>query len=178
MLPGTQFVFPGWLTPQAPRDMFAALGKDGQILNIVPSQQLVVVRMGSAPDSAYEVPTIYVNDIWRRLNRVICNQTAVLESGSVPKELVLLQNYPNPFNPTTTIEFSFESATGRTGEPTRVTLKVYDVLGREVRTLVNEELKPGNYEVTFDAAGLASGVYIYRLTTPTFSQTKAMVVIK
>ncbi len=69
---------------------------------------------------------------------------------------VLLQNYPNPFNPTTNIEF-------RIGNFGFVSLKVYDLLGREVATLVNEELKPGSYRRVFGGSGLASGVYLYRL---------------
>ena len=64
------------------------------------------------------------------------------------------------------------------GEGERVTLKVFDVLGREVRTLVNENLQPGNYEVTFDAAGLASGVYFYTLRAGGFVQTKRMVLLR
>jgi hypothetical protein len=109
-------------------------------------------------------------------------------TNNVPSSFHLEQNYPNPFNPTTTIEFSIETATGRTGEPTRVTLKVYDVLGREVATLANENLQPGKYEVRFDASGLASGVYIYRLfAAPTgtqggsskvFIQQRKMVVLR
>jgi hypothetical protein len=91
--------------------------------------------------------------------------TTSVEDGrrETPADFSLEQNYPNPFNPTTTIKFSVESANGRTGDPARVTLKVYDILGREVRTLVNEDLQPGSYEATFDAAGLASGMYFYRL---------------
>ncbi len=76
---------------------------------------------------------------------------------AVPEGFALMQNYPNPFNPVTTIRFRVQGSG-------QVTLKVYDVLGREVRTLVNENLHAGSYEVTFDATGLASGVYFYRLT--------------
>jgi hypothetical protein len=83
----------------------------------------------------------------------------------------LFQNYPNPFNPTTMIRFSLPKRE-------HVTLKVFDVLGREVVTLVDGELNPGEYSVVFDAKALSSGVYSYRLTTPTFSQTKSMEIIK
>ena len=64
------------------------------------------------------------------------------------------------------------------GEGQNVVLKVYDLLGQEVRTLVNETLKPGRYEVTFDAAELPSGVYFYRLTAGRFSQTKRMLLMR
>ena len=83
----------------------------------------------------------------------------------------LYQNYPNPFNPTTTIRFSLP-------QRSHVTLKIFDILGREVATLVNGELNPGEHSVVYDTKGLPSGVYFYRLTTPTFSQTKAMEVVK
>jgi hypothetical protein len=95
----------------------------------------------------------------------------------IPTDFSLSQNYPNPFNPTTTIKYQLPSAG-------HVTLKVYDMLGREVATLVNEEKAPGNYEVTFDAnhseqcRGMASGVYFYRLQAGNFSETKKFVLMK
>ena len=88
-----------------------------------------------------------------------------------PGKFVLFQNYPNPFNPTTTIRFSLP-------QREHVTLQVFDVLGREVATLVDGELNPGEHSVVHNPKGLASGVYFYRLSTPTFSQTKSMEVIK
>lgn len=93
------------------------------------------------------------------------------KTSSAPEGFHLFQNYPNPFNPTTTIHFSIP-------QHSHVTLKVFDVLGREVATLVNSELNPGEHSVVLYASKLASGVYFYRLTTPTFSQTKAMEVVK
>ncbi len=97
----------------------------------------------------------------------------------------LFQNYPNPFNPTTTIKYSIPTssplAKGRTEEEF-VTLKVYDVLGREIKTLVNKKQSPGNYTVEFNAAsaagGLPSGLYFYKLTAGSFSQTKKMILMK
>jgi hypothetical protein len=100
------------------------------------------------------------------------------EKIAKPAAFYLLQNYPNPFNPTTTIKFSGGSASGRTGEPARVTLKVYDLLGREVVTLVDERKQPGVYTVTWDAGKVPSGAYFYRLTAGGYTQTKAMVVMK
>ncbi len=81
---------------------------------------------------------------------------SVSENEILPARFQLLQNYPNPFNPSTTIQF-------RVPSQEFVELRVYDVLGREVATLVNEELKPGSYETTFDGSSLANGVYFYRL---------------
>ncbi len=83
----------------------------------------------------------------------------------------LYQNYPNPFNPTTEIQFSLP-------KNNYVTLKVYDILGREVATLIDGELQHGLYKVSFDASKLTTGVYVYRLTAGSFSQTKKMMFVK
>jgi len=93
------------------------------------------------------------------------------ESENIPKEFVLYQNYPNPFNPTTTIRFSLP-------QRDHVVLKVFDVLGREMTTLVNGELNPGEHTVVFNAKGLPSGVYFYQLRAGIFIQTKKMLIIK
>jgi hypothetical protein len=106
-------------------------------------------------------------------------------SSEMPGAFNLYQNYPNPFNPSTHIRFSVQGSGFEdrgSGFPVQgsrlVTLKVYDVLGREVATLVNESLLPGSYQVTFDAEGLASGVYVYRLMSEGFTQTKRMVLMR
>ena len=98
--------------------------------------------------------------------------TSVAETNmSRIEDFQLSQNYPNPFNPTTTIKYSIP-------QESFVHLKVYDVIGREVAILVNEEKMPGNYEVKLDASGLASGVYFYTLSTGSYTQTKKLVLIK
>jgi hypothetical protein len=84
---------------------------------------------------------------------------------------VLYQNYPNPFNPTTVISFQLPVTS-------EVTLKVYDVLGNEVATLVNEEQQPGVYEVEFDGSSLTSGIYFYQLKAGNNSQIKKMVLLR
>ncbi|MCL4551329.1 MAG: phospholipase D-like domain-containing protein [Bacteroidetes bacterium] len=96
----------------------------------------------------------------------------------IPTNFDLKQNYPNPFNPTTTIIFSIPAVSRDLISTYIVTLKVYDVLGREVVTLVNEEKAPGNYEMKFDGTNLASGVYFYSLMTNGFFQTKKMILMK
>ncbi len=97
-------------------------------------------------------------------------------SSEVPKQFYLNQNYPNPFNPVTKIRFSIPAF----AETTRrvVSLKIYDILGKETAVLVNEELKPGLYEIDWNAENLPSGVYFYSLVTNEFTQTKKMVVVK
>jgi hypothetical protein len=93
-------------------------------------------------------------------------------SARVPMSYALYQNYPNPFNPQTTISYSLPQAS-------TVTLIVYDLIGREVAALVQNERKaPGNYEISFDASNLSSGSYFYKLQTNGFLETKQMVLIK
>ena len=93
------------------------------------------------------------------------------DKDQLPNNMSLSNNYPNPFNPSTKIEYKIP-------ETGRVLLKVYDLLGREVVTLVNEEKPAGSYDITFDANKLPSGVYYYRLASENFIETKKMVLIK
>ena len=98
--------------------------------------------------------------------------TDVETNDPLPTKFTLQQNYPNPFNPSTSIVYSVPSNE-------RITLKVYDVLGNEVSTLVNEQKAPGNYEVTFNASNLSSGVYFYRLQSSRgFIATKKLILLK
>jgi hypothetical protein len=91
--------------------------------------------------------------------------------NNLPENFVLAQNYPNPFNPTTQINYSIPSAQ-------KVVLKVYDALGRDVATLVNDQQAAGNYTVDFNASNLASGIYFYRLQAGSFVQMKKMILMK
>lgn len=84
---------------------------------------------------------------------------------------MLMQNHPNPFNPNTTISYTLKEAG-------KVLLKVYDALGREVTTLVNEDKVPGNYSVQFNASSLSSGIYFYRLHTSNLVETKKLLLMK
>jgi hypothetical protein len=92
-------------------------------------------------------------------------------AAAVPTQFVLEQDYPNPFNPTTVVRYQVPVAGN-------VRLIVYDLLGREVATLVNERKEPGSYTVRFDASGLASGAYLYRLQAGGFAETRKMILIK
>ena len=93
-------------------------------------------------------------------------------SAAAPATFKLDQNYPNPFNPSTTIRFQLTAST-------RVSLKVYNVIGQEVATLLNDSREAGTHEVTFNALSLASGVYFYRLATSNgYLQIKKMVLLK
>jgi hypothetical protein len=94
------------------------------------------------------------------------------ENGKdIPTDYALFQNYPNPFNPKTNIQYAISSRQF-------VSLKVYDVLGNEIETLVNEEKPAGKYEITFDACKLTSGIYFYQLKSKSFIETKKMILLK
>lgn len=103
-------------------------------------------------------------------------------NNEIPEKFSLYQNYPNPFNPTTKINFSIPSVeTTRQAKPKAwrvVSLKVYDALGREVNTLVNQQLTPGIYSVDWNALNYPSGLYFYKLTFGEFHETKKMILIK
>ena len=94
-----------------------------------------------------------------------------LSSSEIPSHFNLFQNYPNPFNPVTNLEFGI----AKLGF---VSLKVFDVLGKEVVTLVNEKLSPGVYESKFDGSSLSSGIYFYKLEAGDFIETKRMILIR
>ena len=103
-----------------------------------------------------------------RIDRTL---TAVEEAAGLPDGFTLHQNFPNPFNPATVLSYHLPTAAD-------VKLAVYDLLGREVRRLVNEVQPPGKHEVKFDATGLASGFYLYRLTAGSFSQSRKMLLLR
>ena len=99
------------------------------------------------------------------------NPTNVKSINSLPSDFSLSQNYPNPFNPNTIISYQLP-------EQSNVKLKIYDMLGREIKTLVNDVKPAGSYNISFNAANLSSGIYFYTINTPSFSQSKKMMLIK
>jgi hypothetical protein len=113
------------------------------------------IAVSSAQKYTYGTPVIGISNI----------------SQEIPAEFSLGQNYPNPFNPTTNFEF-------RIADFGLVNLTIYDALGRKVETVVNQNLKPGIYSASWNAAGLASGVYFYRITAGGFHDTKKMIFVK
>ncbi len=110
-------------------------------------------------------------------NRITLDFTATTEplsvddDASVPEEYFLAQNFPNPFNPSTVIEYGLREAGN-------VTLMIYDVLGNEIATIVNEYQQAGTHQVRFDATNLSSGLYIYKLTAGSFTETRKMILEK
>ena len=92
-------------------------------------------------------------------------------ASQIPTKFEISQNYPNPFNPTTTIQFGIP-------ENSFVSLKIYNVLGKEIATVLNEDKSIGSYEVDFNAINLPSGIYFYRIEAGNFVETKKMILLK
>lgn len=104
--------------------------------------------------------------------------TGVLNESFIPDKFILMQNYPNPFNPSTKIKFIVPFIESHRDASLLVTLKVFDALGNEIKTIVNEEKFIGSYDVEFDAAGLTSGIYFYQLKAGNYIETKKMLYLK
>ncbi len=127
----------------------------------IPSQDRMII-FGGEGDSLY-------TDTWQYSNAGAIGVHPV--SQNIPKNFTLEQNYPNPFNPMTNVKFQMPNAAF-------VKLTVFDILGREVSTLVNEQLEAGTYEVSWDASAYPSGVYFYRIKAESYSETRKMLMIK
>ena len=97
--------------------------------------------------------------------------TDVEDDELLVNEFKLYNNYPNPFNPSTKIKFNVPSISD-------VTIRIYDVLGNEIETLVNQEKTAGTYEVEFNSEGISSGIYLYKITAGDFTQTKMIILMK
>ncbi len=100
------------------------------------------------------------------------------EIPKIPTEFVLHKNYPNPFNPSTTIKYSIPNVASSFSSSMNVTLIIYDILGREIATLVDKQQKPGYYEVDWNAINNSSGIYFYRIRSGSFVETKKMLLLK
>jgi hypothetical protein len=124
--------------------------------------------------------TVDLASLWYTawVNAGLTGGVASVDDNAEPTGYGLAQNYPNPFNPVTVIKYTISGAGGRGPGASRTSLIVYDMLGRQVATLVDEVRVPGTYEVRFDGNGLASGAYIYRLTAESFIQARTMILVK
>ncbi len=175
------------------------VGADGQnfISTILSDDNTIPVANGTAPFTGYYSPsnslsvfngldpygdwTLTITDGYAGNDGVLnswsliinLDGTTYIEEGNDLNlnSYSLYQNYPNPFNPTTSIQYQVSGIS-------QVSLKIYDLLGREVATLVNEQKPAGTYEVTFDASGLSSGVYYYKIAAGDYSETKKMVLLR
>ncbi len=125
---------------------------------------LMLLKMNGQRIHRWDWATSTVSDVTSQI-------TAVQELIDVPSSFSISQNYPNPFNPSTTVSYDIPT-------PSHVRIVIYDILGREVKTLVDETKTPGSYHMTFDASGLPSGLYFYRLTAGNFVETKKLMLMK
>ncbi|MGB5287460.1 MAG: DUF1028 domain-containing protein [Ignavibacteriaceae bacterium] len=129
------------------------------------------VAVGTDTISAIVISgTDTVSIFWKAMVTYV-NPTLINENQNSPESFYLYQNSPNPFNPTTSIQYAISSRQF-------VQLKVYDVLGNEIATLVNGDKRPGTYEVEFNATDLPSGIYFYKLKAGSFVETKKMILMK
>jgi hypothetical protein len=157
-VPATTFMLDPDGEPLSPTDpMFYNL----KITN--PELRKASTTGGPIGDLTWELPDGY--------NSVQSDITDVEANNTLSTEFVLNQNYPNPFNPTTNIEFAVPKSD-------YVTLKVFNILGQEVATLINRQMSAGSYKIDFDASELSSGIYIYRLKAGSLTSSKKMILLK
>jgi Secretion system C-terminal sorting domain len=133
------------------------------------SPSCAIYREGSEKFSAYSYAGYGPSKVFYNMQSLITGITQI--NSSIPAKFNLSQNYPNPFNPVTNIEFSLPNSSA-------VKLVVFDILGKEIGTLINEQLKAGVYKADWNAANHPSGVYFYRLTAGGFTETKKMLLVK
>ena len=138
MLPGLQNVFPGYLLPDAPADLFAGIGKNGQYVFVIPSLNMVVIRMGNLPNDGALVPTIFANEIWKKMANINCEITSV---NNVNKEELII--YPNPAKQFITIKINSKDYTGE-----------YELIN-----LTGKIILKNNYTNKIDLSEIEPGIY-------------------
>jgi hypothetical protein len=158
---------PGGATYQALRIRYEERDPELTVGYIFLSTEGAIVTVNALDSNASSSGTIAVEPVsW-----ISPVAVGVADQRTAPVEYALLQNYPNPFNPSTEIRYRIPSAG-------RVRLGVYDLLGREVAVAVDAVQEPGDHVARFDAAGLASGIYVYRLEAGSFTQSRTMVLVR
>jgi hypothetical protein len=181
-----------WLVIYTPFPNFSLVGVYTADLSGLDGQSTVVFASGFLDPSAnqggsafgifaafvdgtvVELPQIFGTEAQQILAQIDApdfDMVASLQSVQLVTEFQLEQNYPNPFNPTTRISFSLPSRE-------LVTLRIYDITGREIATLLNDMREPGIYDLTFDAADLPSGMYFYRINAGAYSEIRKMMLVK
>lgn len=163
MVPSLQFVFPGQLFPSAPIDMISALGKNGQILNVVPSENLIVIRMGNPPLSSQNVPITFNDTIWQKLNDAMClNGTYTNYQNNFSYNI-----FPNPSSNVINIES--ENIIGET-----ITIKLYSLTGRLIYTSTEIFYK----EIQLNLKGIQCGMYILQINNNKSFEYKTKLMIQ
>lgn len=146
----------------------------GQQVNISGAVYPVTIKASGADLTVYNPVTGENHLVLDGKELIIADEnikSVEISTAEIPEDYALYQNYPNPFNPKTTIRIAVP-------QTSKVSLKIYDVVGREVETIVNKELEPGYYNFNWNASHYASGVYIYRVIAGDFVQTKKLVLLK
>jgi len=172
----TAAIYTGFSNPLAGQPGFSSVGGtvwervSFDLTGIAAEGNTIAIRFDFGADNSIQYRGWYIDDfVSDGFGTAI--PTGVQPPVSVPKQFALEQNYPNPFNPTTLIRFDIPVTS-------KVSLKVFNLLGQEVATLVNEVKSAGRYEVQFDGAGLSSGVYFYRLVAGGYSSMKKLVLLR
>jgi hypothetical protein len=165
-------------------------GGDKTKINIAysPEDSITFYAARLASDLPDSINNIIVAEYNMKNKNITCKFVPLTEivtsvangTSNAPEKFVLYQNYPNPFNPTTEIRYHLPAGGTQAGmsEVNHVSLRVYDLLGREVATLVDEIKEAGMYEVKFNASKISSGVYFYRLQAGSFIETKRLLLLK
>ncbi len=176
--PDQDMIYTGTLTINGPNFngflyVYAYTSTSGLISESGSQLDMRIRYIGQSGPRAFVSPYDMPLDVWSNSPKPEEDGpvTSIRELPNAPMVYSLGQNYPNPFNPSTKIRFSV-------ADPGLVTLKVYNLLGQEVATLLNNEIKSGSYEVDFDAANYSSGVYFYTITANSYTATKKMILIK
>ncbi|MBZ0183650.1 MAG: T9SS type A sorting domain-containing protein [Melioribacteraceae bacterium] len=141
----------------------------------------LIAARGNSPENSVTLAKEYLNEILESYNNNFEDiPVGVANEKNIPLQFSLSQNYPNPFNPSTIIEYAIPNVETlhAKSQMQNVTLKVFDILGREVAELVNEQKSAGRYKVNFNASNLASGVYMYQLKSGNHVSSKKMLLIK
>ncbi len=170
--------FPGGATKQVIRVVYDRIETDideDNVVTVDPKEKHIIFYAQDLTALDFEVDTMYSGGSTTVMNYdydVKIGVVGIKEvAGVVPETFGLTQNYPNPFNPVTKFEFQI-------AQEEFVSLKVYDMLGREIATLVNQQLQPATYQAIWDASNMPSGMYVYRLTAGEFVQTRKMLLTK
>jgi hypothetical protein len=158
----TQFVHSQYQTPYSVNGSGGNLSANSVYTLFSTSGEPFIGHSSNISHNQYE-------GFWYLYNQDII--TSVEDDDIIPATFKLEQNYPNPFNPTTIIRFGVP-------ERSNVVLKIYDILGSEVATLVNEEIDAGWYEKPFNAGGYSSGIYLLRMEAESYVNTKKMILLK
>lgn len=169
----------GLLTLDINSNNYAFIKNDSLIVgNLITEKRMYEIDLGSFNiknvKPVIDSPYVYLHQVDKITDVEYDNLKEI-------SQFLLLQNYPNPFNPSTTIKYSISVEGANFSSSTTdiyVTLKIYDILGRKVETLINQAQKAGNYEVEFDATHFSSGVYYYQLRVGNFIQSKKMLLLK